>query len=183
MHANTKKSKPKAGPKAARKAKPKPAPKAAATAKAKPKPAPKTTTAAKAKAKSKPAPKTATPASAKPKTIEDYIAAAPPQAQDRLREMLACLRKAAPKAEEALKWSNPALSYGTILFIFAAFKKHVSLYPTPSVIEAFRQELADYRTSSSTIQFPLDSPLPVKLIRRIADHRVTQVLEKGASWM
>ena len=76
------------------------------------------------RAKSKPAPKRATTASARsrPKTIDDYIAAAPPQAQDRLREMLACLRKAAPKADEALKWSNPALSYGTILFIFAALR-------------------------------------------------------------
>ncbi|MDY6982924.1 MAG: DUF1801 domain-containing protein [Pseudomonadota bacterium] len=143
----------------------------------------KTRTRAKVAPKTKPQTVSKTAPKTKPKTVEGYIAAAAPQAQDRLREMLACLRKAAPKAEEALKWSSPALSYGTILFMFAAFKKHVSLYPTPSVIRAFENELKDYKTSSSTIQFPLDKPLPAKLIRRIADYRVTQVLEKGATWM
>ena len=120
---------------------------------------------------------------ARPKTIDAYIEAASPDAQKRLREMLTCLRKAAPNAEEAIKWGHPALSYDTILFVFAAFKKHVSLYPTPLVIKAFAKELAEYKTSSSTIQFSLDKPLPVKLVRRIADYRVKRVLEHGATWM
>lgn len=119
----------------------------------------------------------------KVKTIEEYIDAAPEQARQRLREMLRCLREAAPDADEGLKWSKPALSYQTILFIFAAFKKHISLYPTPSVIRAFQKQLAGYKTSSATVQFPLDEPLPLDLIRKLAEHRVRAVLEDGATWM
>ena len=119
----------------------------------------------------------------KPKTIDEYIAAAPAIAQKRLREMRRCLRAAAPDAEEALKWGSPALSYETILFIFAAHKNHISLYPTPAAIKAFAKELRDYRTSSSTIQFPFDKPLPADLIRRIADYRVSAVVADGALWM
>ena len=97
--------------------------------------------------------------------------------------MLGSLREAAPNAEEAIKWGNPALSYGTILFIFAAHKKHISLYPTPAAIKAFAKDLKQYKTSSSTIQFPLDEPLPAKLIRKIADYRVREVVENDAKWM
>ena len=122
-------------------------------------------------------------AKTKAKTIEEYIAAQPPLSQARLREMLDCLRKAAPAAEESIKWSNPALSYSIILFVFAAFKQHVSLYPTPSVIKAFAEELNNFKTSSSTIQFPLDKKLPTALIKKIAVHRVRNVLEDGATWM
>jgi len=97
--------------------------------------------------------------------------------------MLECLRAAAPGAEESLKWGQPALSYQWILFQFAAFKRHISIYPTPSAVKAFEQELKDYKTSTSTIQFPLDRPLPLHLIRRIAEFRVRESSEKGVKWM
>lgn len=119
----------------------------------------------------------------KPKTIEEYIESMPAKSKAKLREMLNCLREAAPDAKESIKWGTPALSYETILFIFAAYKKHVSLYPTPTVIKAFSKELGGFKTSSSTIQFPLDEPLPVWLIGRIAEYRVRQVIENGATWM
>lgn len=94
-----------------------------------------------------------------------------------------CLRQAAPEAEEGLKWGTPALSYGTILFIFAAHKKHISLYPTPAAIRKFAKELEGFKTSSSTVQFPLDKPLPLTLIRQVADFRVKAVVEDDATWM
>lgn len=119
----------------------------------------------------------------KPSSVDEYIAAAPVLAQKRLRETHRCLRQAAPDAEEGLKWGTPALSYGTILFIFAAHKNHISLYPTPSAIRAFAKELEGFKTSSSTVQFPLDRPLPLSLIRQIADFRVKSVIEDNATWM
>ena len=119
----------------------------------------------------------------KPNSIDEYIAAAPVVAQQRLREMYRCLRQAAPDGEEGLKWGSPALSFKTILFIFAAHKNHISLYPTPSAIKAFAKELEGLKTSSSTVQFPLDKPLPVSLIRQIADFRVKAVVEDSATWM
>lgn len=118
----------------------------------------------------------------KPRDIPEYIAAFPRQTQERLREMLACLREAAPGAIENLKWGQPALSYKWILFQFAAFKNHVALYPTPSVVKAFEKDLSQYATSLNTIQFPLDQPLPIPLIRKIADFRVREA-EKGVKWM
>lgn len=116
-------------------------------------------------------------------SVDEYIESAPALAQKRLREMRRCLRQAAPDAEEGLKWGTPALSFGTILFIFAAHKSHVSLYPTPSAIRAFAKELEGFKTSSSTVQFPLDQPLPLSLIRQIADFRVKAVIEDNATWM
>lgn len=123
-----------------------------------------------------------TPANDKPKTIPEYIDATSKQAQERLHEMLDCLRKAAPGAEESLKWGQPALLYRWILFQFATFKNHISFYPTPPVVKAFADELSQYQTSINTIQFPLDRPLPVELIGRIAAYRV-QEAEHGVKWM
>ena len=122
------------------------------------------------------------PGKAKPKTVTEYIEEAAPEARERLREMLECLRKAAPGAEEALKWSMPALCYDRILFTFAAFKNHISLFPTPSAVHAFARDLEKFKTSEGTIQFPLDAPLPQALIRRIASFRVREAVEKDAKW-
>lgn len=118
----------------------------------------------------------------KPQNITEYINTFPSNTQNKLHEMLECLRKAAPGAEESLKWGQPALSYEWILFQFAAFKEHISLYPTPSVVTAFEKELTEYKTSSSTIQFSLDKPLPLPLISKIAALRV-QEAKNGVKWM
>lgn len=118
----------------------------------------------------------------KPKNITEYINTFPKESQEKLYQMLDCLRKSAPGAEESLKWGQPALSYDWILFQFAAFKEHISLYPTPSVIQAFEKEITEYKTSSSTIQFSLDKPLPLPLISKIADLRV-QEAKNGVKWM
>ena len=123
------------------------------------------------------------PSSIQPTSVEEYIDDAPTEGQKRLREMLACLLKAAPGASESLKWGVPAMSHKRILFTYAAFKSHISLFPTPAVIKAFAEELAEFKTSSSTIQFPLDKPLPVGLIRKIALFRVKESEEKDARWM
>lgn len=118
----------------------------------------------------------------KPTTVDGYIAAASTEAQARLREMRQCLREAAPGAGEGLKWGKPAFTLGTVLFVYSAHRQHISLHPAPEAVEQFAAELVDYQTSGNTIQFPLDQPLPLALIRRIADFRVRAVVEEGASW-
>lgn len=118
----------------------------------------------------------------KPKTVGEYIAAAPPEARAKLRQMRACIRKAAPRATESLRWSMPAFSARRILVMYAAFKNHVSLFPTPSVTKAFAKDLAGFKTSKGTIQFPLDKPLPSALIRKITLFRVREDAEKDAKW-
>ncbi len=120
---------------------------------------------------------------AKLKGITEYINAAPKDAQKKLRELRACLRKIAPRATESLKWGTPAFSYQRILFTFAAFKYHIGFYPTPSAMRAFAKDLVKFKTGKGSIQFPLEKPLPLPLIRKIAAFRVRESKEKDAKWM
>ena len=120
---------------------------------------------------------------ARPKTVNEYIKAATPEARKKLREMRACIRKAAPGAKEELKWSMPAFSYRRILVVYAAFKKHIGFFPTPSAVRAFAKQLAGFKTAKGSIQFPLDKPLPLPLIRKIAAFRVKESIEKDGKWI
>ncbi|MCG3154747.1 MAG: hypothetical protein DKINENOH_01341 [bacterium] len=119
---------------------------------------------------------------AQPKSIAEYIDAVPKEAQNKLRQMLAYIRKAAPGAAEGLKWGMPAFSYRRILVTFKAFRHHIGFYPTPSAVKAFAKELAKFKTASASIQFPLDQPLPLTLIRKITAFRVKESLEEDAKW-
>jgi uncharacterized protein YdhG (YjbR/CyaY superfamily) len=121
----------------------------------------------------------------KPKaaTIADYIAAAPKPAQKNLRELYAILKKAAPKAREAIKWSTPVFEDTRILFAFAAYKSHINFMPTPPTIERFKAELEGYRIGKGSIQFPHDAPLPKALIAKIAKDRVKDLRDNDARWM
>jgi uncharacterized protein YdhG (YjbR/CyaY superfamily) len=121
----------------------------------------------------------------KPKTatIADYIAAAPKPAQKNLRELYAILRKAAPKAREAIKWSTPVFEDTRILFAFAAYKSHINFMPTPPTIEHFRDELEDFTVGKGSIQFPHDAPLPKNLIAKIARYRVKDLRDNDTRWM
>jgi len=123
-----------------------------------------------------------TPKKPRPQTITEYINAAPKAAQKKLREMRACIRKSAPGAKESLKWGMPAFSCGRILVTFAAFKNHIGLYPTPSAVKAFANDLSKYTTANASIQFPLEKPLPLPLIRKITTFRVRESIEKDSKW-
>jgi uncharacterized protein YdhG (YjbR/CyaY superfamily) len=118
----------------------------------------------------------------KPKTIEEYIEAAPVEAQEKLWQLHETIRKAAPGATEALKWSMPAYSYQKILVTFAVFKQHIGFYPMPSAIKKFAKELSKYKTATGSVQFPLDKKLPLSLIRRIVQFRVKENLEGTIKW-
>jgi uncharacterized protein YdhG (YjbR/CyaY superfamily) len=122
------------------------------------------------------------PKKARPKTITGYIQAAPKEAQKKLREMHACIRKAAPGATEGLKWGMPAFSYQKILVTFAAHKTHIGFYPTPSAVSAFAKELSKFTTAKGSIQFPLVKPLPLPLIRKITAFRVRESIEQDKKW-
>jgi uncharacterized protein YdhG (YjbR/CyaY superfamily) len=119
----------------------------------------------------------------KPATIAEYIGAAPKAGQKNLREMHAILKKAAPRAKEAIKWSTPVFEEKRILFAFAGFRSHLNFMPTPSAMKPFKKELAKFRTGKGSISFPYDKPLPKALIRRIAILRVKELREKDARWM
>jgi len=118
----------------------------------------------------------------KPTTVTEYINAAPKEARQKLREMRATIRAAAPGAAEGLKWSMPAYSYRRILVTFAAFKHHIGFYPTPSAVKAFTKQLSGYKIATGSIQFPLDKPLPLDLISKITAFRVRESVEEDKKW-
>ncbi len=118
----------------------------------------------------------------KPLTIEEYIAAAPGEVQDKLRRLHECICAAAPGATEGLKWSMPAYSYKRILVTWAVFKNHIGFYPTPSAISAFAKSLAKYKTAEGSVQFPIDKLLPLPLITKMVKFRMQESLTIDAKW-
>ena len=105
---------------------------------------------------------------AKPATVDEYIKAAPKEAQDKLREIRSLLKKVAPDARETLKWGSPVFEEERILFSYSAHKSHLNFSPTVPTMEPFKEELAKFKTGKDTIQFPYNKPLPKTLIRKIA---------------
>jgi uncharacterized protein YdhG (YjbR/CyaY superfamily) len=91
----------------------------------------------------------------------------------------ATIRKAAPEATETIKYGIPTFVLEENLVHFAAFKKHIGFYPTPSAMAAFRDQLSAYKSAKGSVQFPLASPMPLKLIERMVRFRVTEVRRKG----
>jgi len=113
------------------------------------------------------------------KTIDEYIAACPEFVQPILQKLRMTIHKAAPQAEEAIKYAIPTFVLHGNLVHFAAFKNHIGFYPAPSGIKAFKKELAAYKTSKGAIQFPIDKPLPLALISKIVKFRVKENLAKA----
>jgi uncharacterized protein YdhG (YjbR/CyaY superfamily) len=113
--------------------------------------------------------------------IDDYIAGFPKDIQNKLKDLRATIKKAAPKAEEKISYAMPTFALHGNLVHFAAFKNHIGFYPAPRAIEEFKKELAGYEGSKGTVQFPLDKPLPLALIAKMVKYRVAQNLEKAAT--
>jgi len=113
------------------------------------------------------------------KTMDEYISTFPKNVQDILEKMRHTIREVAPKAEETINYQMPTFKLNGNLVHFAAYKKHIGFYPTPSGIDAFRKELSPYELSKGTIKFPIDKPIPFDLVRRIVVYRVKENLKKG----
>jgi uncharacterized protein YdhG (YjbR/CyaY superfamily) len=114
-----------------------------------------------------------------PKNIDEYLAGVPEPARGTLNKIRAAIRSAAPpEAIETISYRIPAFKHKGVLVWFAAFSDHCSLFPTASVIEAFKSELKGFTFSKGTIQFPIDRPLPAALIRKMVKLRVAQVESK-----
>ncbi len=113
-----------------------------------------------------------------PANIDEYIATFPKDIQAKLQKIRATIKKAAPKAEEAIKYQIPTFTLNGNLVHFAAYKNHIGFYPAPSGIEAFKKELAPYESGKGTLKFPLDEPIPYGLITKVVKYRVKKNLGK-----
>jgi uncharacterized protein YdhG (YjbR/CyaY superfamily) len=117
----------------------------------------------------------------KPANIDDYIRPYTPEIQSILQTIRATIRKAAPEAEEIISYMMPAFRQNGILVYFAAFKKHIGLYPPVSGDPAIEKAIAPYAGPKGNLQFPLDQPITYDLVERIVKLRLKQNQAKTAS--
>ena len=118
---------------------------------------------------------------ANPSTIDEYISGSPSEIQQLLKKVRATIRKAAPDAEETIKYRLPTFVLHGNLVHFGAFKNHIGFYATPGGNAAFRKELSVYDGAKGSVQFPLDQPLPLDLISRMVKFRVKENLARQAA--
>ncbi len=111
------------------------------------------------------------------KSVDEYIKSFPKNVGSRLKIVRGLIKKLAPKAEEKIGYNIPMYKLGGVLIYFAGHTNHIGIYPYPSTLKAFKQESAKYKTSTGSIQFPYDKPLPVPLIAKIVKYRVKEKLK------
>ncbi len=111
---------------------------------------------------------------ASPRTIDDYIATYPEPVQLTLTKIRMTIKKLAPTAIEKIAYGIPTFWLNENLVHFAAYETHIGFYPTPGGIKAFKEELSPYKTSKGAIQFPLDKPMPLSLIKKIVNYRIAE---------
>ena len=109
-----------------------------------------------------------------PESIDQYIAAFPETVQDALVKIRRIIKEIAPTAIEKIAYGIPTFWMNGNLVHFAGYQSHVGFYPTPSGIQAFREELSKYETSKGTVRFPIDKPIPFSLIKKIVKYRVAE---------
>ena len=119
-----------------------------------------------------------TTAERKPGNIDEYIAIFPQDVQEILQQIRSLIKRVAPESEEAIKYQIPTFVLNENLVHFAAFKKHIGFYPTPSGIENFKNELSPYKSAKGSVQFPIKDPMPLDLIEKIIRFRVGEIQSK-----
>lgn len=111
--------------------------------------------------------------------VDDYIAKFPENVRIILTKIRDLIRATVPEAEEVISYQMPTYKLGVNLVHFAGHKNHIGLYPTPSGVESFQEELKPYQSGKGSIQFPLDKEIPYDLIQKIVLFRVQEVREKN----
>jgi uncharacterized protein YdhG (YjbR/CyaY superfamily) len=117
----------------------------------------------------------------KPKNIDEYISSFDPDVQVILQKVRTTIKSAAPGAQEVISYQMPAFKQNGILLYFAAWKKHIGLYPPITGDAKLEQAVKPYAGEKGNLQFPLDKPIPYNLIARIAKHRAKQDAAKAAA--
>lgn len=116
-----------------------------------------------------------------PESIDEYISNFPPEVQEILKIFRKVIQESAPDATEKISYQMPTFDLHGNLVHFAAFKNHIGFYPAPSGIEAFKQELSQYKGAKGSVQFPIEKPLPYELISKIVKFRVLENIKQAES--
>ena len=113
------------------------------------------------------------------RSIEEYILQFSPQVQEILKTLRKVIKESAPDSEEKISYQMPTFVLHGNLVHFAAHKNHIGFYPTPSGIDAFKNELSKYKGAKGSVQFPIDKPLPYEIIIAIVKFRVAENIKKA----
>lgn len=115
--------------------------------------------------------------STKFKTVDEYIMAFPPEQQTKLEQMRRIVKENAPGAAEVISYNMPGVNLHGVVVWYAAYKGHIGFYPKPAAIVHFSKQLEKYKQSKGAIQFPLNEPLPEKIIAKITQYRLKENIE------
>ncbi len=111
-------------------------------------------------------------------SIDEYIGTLPEHTQKLMEEIRAAIKSVAPKAEEKISYQMAAFKLdGHYIAHFAAWKKHIGMYPIPAGDAGFQKEILPYKGDKSSLQFPLDKPMPLKLIKKMIKFRIAENLK------
>jgi uncharacterized protein YdhG (YjbR/CyaY superfamily) len=115
-------------------------------------------------------------------SIDEYIAACPEETHERLQAIRAEIKRLAPEGKEKISYQIAAFELnGKNLIHFAGWKKHISLYPIPAGDEAFEEAVSKYADGKGTMKFPLDEPMPMKLVTKVIKLHLAQNLKMTKS--
>jgi len=114
-----------------------------------------------------------------PESIDDYIAEFSSEIQEILTRLRYIIKTSAPDAKEKISYQMPTFVLHGNLVHFAAYKNHIGFYPGPSGIDAFKDELSEYKGAKGSVQFPLGKPLPYHLVSKIVEFRVAENMMKA----
>jgi len=107
-------------------------------------------------------------------SIDQYIDSFPAAVKKKLKELRKAIKSAAPEATERISYNMPTFYFNGNLVHFAAYANHIGFYPAPSGISAFQEDIKEYKHAKGSVQFPIDKPLPIELIRRIVEFRYNE---------
>ena len=108
-------------------------------------------------------------------TVDEYIQSFPKKTQAHLKAIRKIIKSTAPEAVEQIAYKMPAFKYNKKpLVYFAGYEKHIGLYATPSGHAKFKKELSKYKQGKGSVQFPIDEPMPIELIKQIVEFRLSE---------
>ena len=113
-------------------------------------------------------------------SINEYVSTLPENAQKAMGEIIAAIKDNVPNAEEHISYNMPAFKVNGEYFVhFSAWKNHIGMYPIPAGNEAFQKQIEPYRSAKSSLNFPLDKPMPIKLIEKVIKFRIAENLKSA----
>lgn len=114
-------------------------------------------------------------------TVNEYIQQFPQEKQKMLHTVRNAILEEAPDANETINYAMPTFQmYKKNLVHFAGYDNHIGFYPTPSAIEEFKNDITKYKWAKGSVQFPIDEPMPLELIKKMVKFRVKEMNQKYA---